>query len=68
MTTIQSPRRFSFGIRCIQCGTEQIAPQRAEYWTDRHAFHIWHCPNCTVSLAIKDTKTGNDIFPSRLVA
>ena len=44
MTTIQSHRRLSFGIKCIQCGSEQIAPERAEYWTDRHAFHIWHCP------------------------
>ena len=51
MTTIQSHRRSSFGIKCIQCGSEQITPERAEYWTDRHAFHIWHCPKCTADLA-----------------
>ena len=56
MTTIRS-----------QCGSEQIAPERAEYWTDRHAFHIWHCPKCT-ALAIKDIKSGRDDLPSQLVA
>ena len=68
MTTIQSHRRLSFGIKCIQCGSEQITPERAEYWSDRHAFHIWHCPKCTASLAIQDMKSGRDVLPSQLVA
>jgi hypothetical protein len=40
MTTMQSYRRLSFGIKCIQCGSEQVASESAEYWTDRHALHI----------------------------
>jgi ribosomal protein L37AE/L43A len=51
MTTTHSNRRSSFGIKCIQCGSEQIAPERSEYWSDRHAFHIWHCPKCTTTFA-----------------
>ena len=68
MMPMQSHRRLSFGIKCIQCGSEQTALERPEYWTDRHAFHIWHCPKCSASLAIKDIKTGSDVFPSQLVA
>jgi hypothetical protein len=40
MTTMQSYRRLSFWIKCIQCGSEQVASESAEYWTDRHALHI----------------------------
>ncbi len=40
MTTTQSHRRSSFGLKCIQYGSEQIAPERSEYWSDRHAFHM----------------------------
>jgi len=68
MTTVQSYRRLSFGIKCIQCGSEQIAPESAEYWTDWHAFHIWHCPKCTTSLAIKDIRTGSDVSSTLRVA
>jgi hypothetical protein len=35
-------------VRCVQCGTDLVAPVRSEYWSDNHAFacHIWHCPKC----------------------
>jgi ribosomal protein L37AE/L43A len=68
MTTMQSYRRLSFGINCIKIGSVQVSPESAEYWTDRHAFHIWHCPKCTASLAIKDIRTVSDVSPSLRVA
>ena len=33
---------------CVQCNTELVAPERSEYWSDRHACHIWLCPTCSV--------------------
>jgi len=33
-------------MRCIHCDTELIAPVRSEYWSDKHACHIWLCPKC----------------------
>jgi hypothetical protein len=32
---------------CVQCNTELVAPERSEYWSDRHACHIWLCPTCS---------------------
>jgi hypothetical protein len=34
-------------MRCVQCGSELVAPERSEYWSDRHACHIWLCPTCS---------------------
>jgi len=33
-------------MHCVQCNTELVAPERSEYWSDRHACHIWLCPRC----------------------
>jgi hypothetical protein len=33
-------------VRCVQCDTELVAPVRSEYWSDKHACHIWHCAKC----------------------
>jgi hypothetical protein len=33
-------------VRCVQCGTDLVAPVRSEYWSDNQACHIWHCPKC----------------------
>jgi hypothetical protein len=34
-------------MRCVECNTELVAPERSEYWSDRHACHIWLCPTCS---------------------
>ena len=34
-------------MHCVQCNTELVAPERSEYWSDRHACHIWLCPTCS---------------------
>ena len=32
--------------RCVHCDAELVAPVRTEYWSDKHARHIWLCPKC----------------------
>jgi hypothetical protein len=77
MTTILSNRRSKFGMSCLQCDNELIAPERSEYLNDRRgrAYHVWHCPKCSFCFeslvpfpadtkSMKDIRTGDVIFPS----
>ena len=34
-------------MRCVQCDNELVAPERSEYWSNKHACHIWLCPTCS---------------------
>jgi hypothetical protein len=75
MTTILSNRRSKFGMTCVQCDNELIAPELSQYQNERQIGHLWHCPECdlcfelvgsfpAVNKPAKDIKTGNVIFPS----
>jgi hypothetical protein len=33
-------------MHCVQCDNELVAPIRSEYWSEKHACHIWHCAKC----------------------
>ena len=67
-------------MRCVQCDTELVAPERSEYWSNRHACHIWLCPTCSACFksrvwfttdieSMKDILTEDpSLFPSLLVA
>ena len=69
-------------MRCVQCHTELVAPVRSEYWSERHACHIWLCPKCCVCFSSLvsfptdiDTESMKGVltedpspFPSLLVA
>ena len=69
-------------MRCVHCDTELVAPVRSEYWSDKHACHIWLCPKCcacfssvvsfpteAISEPLKDILTEDpSLFPSLLVA
>jgi ribosomal protein L37AE/L43A len=79
MTTILSNRRSKFGMTCIQCSNELIAPECSEYRNERQVRHLWHCWECdfrfeslvsfpAVIKSMKNIKTGGDILPSLLVA
>ncbi|MGA2842660.1 MAG: hypothetical protein ABSG18_21325 [Steroidobacteraceae bacterium] len=79
MTTILSNRRSKFGMTCVQCSNELIAPEWSEYRNERQVRHLWHCWKCdwsfeslvsfpAVTKSMKDIKTGDNIFPSLLVA
>jgi hypothetical protein len=69
-------------MHCVQCNTEVVAPVRSEHRSDRHACHIWLCPQCSAcfdslisSPTDADTESMKDIltadpllFPPLLVA
>ena len=49
-------------VRCVQCGTDLVAPVRSEYRSDNHAVYIWHCLKCCACFSsvvsfIDDTDT-----------
>ena len=84
MRMIASKRRSSFGINCVQCDNELIAPERSEYRDERQIRHLWHCSKCDCSFEvilpadtksiedimrrIEDNMRRRDVFRSRLVA
>jgi hypothetical protein len=37
---------FMFGMRCVRCDHEIIAPRDTELLDDRVIRHVWHCPSC----------------------
>jgi len=50
MVTIKSEGKlrsmFMFGIKCVRCSHEIIAPRRTEFLDDKVIRHFWHCPKC----------------------
>jgi hypothetical protein len=75
MTTKVAERRSSFGIHCVQCNNELIAPDWSEYRNERQIHHVWHCWKCDCTFetivktkSMEDINTREDIFPSLLVA
>jgi hypothetical protein len=68
MTTILTSRRSKFGMICVQCSNELIAPEWSEHRNERHVRHRWHCWKCdfrfesvvsfpALSESMKDIKT-----------
>jgi hypothetical protein len=75
MTTILTNRRSKFGMTCVQCSNELIAPEWSEYRNERQVRHLWRCWECdfrfesvvsfpAVSKSMWDIETGNIIYPS----
>jgi hypothetical protein len=75
MTTILSNRRSKFGMTCVQCSNELIAPECSVYRNKGQIRHVWHCPICsacfeslivfpTDTISMKDVVTGEIIYPS----
>jgi hypothetical protein len=70
-------RSSSFGVKCVQCSNDLIAPEKSEYWHERHVSHLWRCPKCdccfeTAVLVSADSSNDitvtDDILPPLLVA
>ena len=55
-------RRSTFGITCVQCHEELIAPDKSEYRASTHIRHLWHCSNCSARFEINraDSCRGDD--------
>ena len=79
MAAMVSNRRSSFGITCVKCSSELIAPELSEYRDERQIHHLWRCSECDCrfeslvsfpvgNMSIKDIMTRRDVFPLPLVA
>ena len=72
---IESDLRYTFGMTCVQCDNELIAPEWSEYrseYQNRHLWRCWKCNCCFETIVNTESMEGNaapdDVFPSRLVA
>jgi hypothetical protein len=54
MATMLSNCRSTFGITCVQCHEELIAPDKSEYRVGMHIRHVW-CSDSVAMGAIADT-------------
>jgi hypothetical protein len=73
MATMVSNRRSTFGISCVRCKDELIAPEKSEYRHGAHIRHQWYCSNCETSFESLESipveaMTADEVFPSTLVA
>jgi hypothetical protein len=71
MATMVPNRRSTFGLNCVRCKDELIAPEKSEYRHGTHIRHLWCCSNCETSFeSLESTPveatTTDDIFPSKL--
>jgi hypothetical protein len=67
--------RRTFGMNCLHCTNELIAPESSEYRDEGQICHVWHCCECdsrfkTVAETewIEDLMTTEDVSSSLLVA
>ena len=73
MAMMVSNRRSTFGINCVRCNDELIAPEKSEYRAGTHIRHLWHCSNCSARFELieqvpVEAMTADDIFQALLVA
>ena len=65
---------FMFGMRCVRCDHEIIAPIEAELLDDKVIRHLWHCPCCKARFEsfprfpndaklVKEVMKSVDVFP-----
>ena len=73
LLTMMKKRRM-FGIHCVRCDYEIIAPSQTELLDDKLIRHLWHCPNCKARFEsfprfpknarlVKEVMTMVDVFP-----
>ena len=43
---------FMFGLQCVRCNHEMIAPRNSEFLADGVIRHVWHCPKCKARFEI----------------
>jgi len=65
---------YMFGIQCVRCNHEIIAPHKSELLDDEVIRHLWHCPYCKAMFesfprfpknakSVKDVMFSADVFP-----
>ncbi len=72
MSTMVPNRRSSFGMSCVQCGNELIAPEWSEYRSTHQNRHLWRCWKCDCCfetiVKMEDNALRDEIYPLPLVA
>jgi hypothetical protein len=62
MSAMVSNRRSSFGMSCLQCGNELIAPEWSEFRSKQQNRHLWRCWKCDYCFeTIVSTKSAEDL-------
>jgi transcriptional regulator NrdR family protein len=65
---------FMFGMLCVRCSHEIIAPHETELLDDKVIRHLWHCPSCEARFesfprfpkdakSVREVMLRVDIFP-----
>ena len=65
---------FMFGIQCVRCNHEIIAPHKTEFLDDEVIRHLWHCPCCKAMFEsfprfpasaklVREVMMSVDVFP-----
>ena len=65
---------FMFGMRCVRCDHEIIAPHETELLDEKVIRHLWHCPSCKARFEsfppfpkdaklVKEVMKSVDVFP-----
>ena len=49
---------FMFGMRCVRCDYEIIAPHKTELLDDNVIRHLWHCCRCKAYFKILSALSG----------
>jgi hypothetical protein len=73
MMSMVTHRSSSFGIECIKCCDEVIAPEGSECRNERQVHHFWRCPKCDCCFeslvsfpadgkSLKDVMTRGDVW------
>ena len=48
MVTKMLDPRSMFGMTCVGCGNDLVAPERSDHLEDRRIRHLWHCSKCRI--------------------
>jgi hypothetical protein len=65
---------FMFGMRCVRCDYEIIAPHKTELLDDNVIRHLWHCCRCKAyfesfprfrakARSVRELMASVDVFP-----
>ncbi len=73
MATVTPNRRSSFGMKCVRCKDDLIAPEKSEYRHGTHIRYQWYFASCKNSFDSLESipveaMTTDDIFPASVAA
>lgn len=63
MAAMPPNRRCNFGLSCVRCGGELVAPEKSVYWDEGKTRHFWRCPTCGYRFrTMVETDSSKDII------